>query len=79
MCSELPAFDDALAIGDCTAAHVDVLAHHTRSRRRIHHIDRVTDGGTTILSNLVPLRETHHHLVLEGGWNLHIDDHRHPT
>ena len=28
------------------------------------------------MSNLLPLCETHHHLVHEGGWNLSIDTER---
>ena len=32
-----------------------------------------------MLANLLPLCETHHHLVHEGGWNLTIDDQRHVT
>ena len=36
----------------------------------MHHIVWWTNGGPTILVNLLPLCETHHHLVHEGGWNL---------
>lgn len=43
------------------------------SRCRIHHVEWFTRGGRTVLSNLLPLCETHHHLVHEGGWNLTID------
>jgi hypothetical protein len=46
---------------------------------RIHHIIWWTNGGKTVLQNLLPLCETHHHLVHEGGWNLTIDDQRHVT
>ena len=46
---------------------------------RIHHIIWWTNGGKTVLPNLLPLCETHHHLVHEGGWNLTIDDQRHVT
>jgi hypothetical protein len=46
---------------------------------RIHHIVWFTRGGTTVLANLLPLCETHHHLVHEGGWNLTIDDRRRVT
>ncbi|MEO6570271.1 MAG: HNH endonuclease signature motif containing protein [Ilumatobacteraceae bacterium] len=46
---------------------------------RIHHIVWFTNGGETVLPNLVPLCETHHHLVHEGGWNLSIDTRRHIT
>jgi hypothetical protein len=51
----------------------------TFSACRIHHIIWWSLGGTTTLSNLLPLCETHHHLVHEGGWNLSIDDQRHVT
>jgi hypothetical protein len=38
---------------------------------RIHHIRWWTrDRGPTDLENLLPLCETHHHLVHEGGWTL---------
>lgn len=30
VCEELPAFEEALASGGCTAAHLDALARHTR-------------------------------------------------
>lgn len=40
---------------------------------RIHHIEWFTRGGRTVLANLLPLCETHHHLVHEGGWSLAID------
>lgn len=49
------------------------------SRCRIHHIEWFTRGGTTVLADLLPLCETHHHLVHEGGWNLTIDDRRRLT
>ncbi len=38
---------------------------------RIHHVRWWTrDRGPTDLANLLPLCETHHHLVHEGGWTL---------
>ena len=38
---------------------------------RIHHIRWWTrDLGPTDIDNLLPLCETHHHLVHEGGWTL---------
>ena len=37
---------------------------------RIHHIDWYERGGLTIIDNLLPLCETHHHQVHEGHWNL---------
>ena len=46
------------------------------SQCRIHHIIWWTRGGKTVLANLLPLCETHHHQVHEGGWNLTIDEHR---
>lgn len=49
------------------------------SQCRIHHIVWWTNGGRTVLENLLPVCETHHHLVHEGGWQLSIDDRRHVT
>ena len=46
------------------------------SQCRIHHIIWWTRGGKTVLANLLPLCETHHHQVHEGGWQLSIDAHR---
>jgi hypothetical protein len=46
---------------------------------RIHHVEWFTRGGRTVLANLLPLCETHHHLVHEGGWDLMIDDRRRVT
>ncbi len=43
------------------------------SRCRVHHVEWFTRGGRTVVANLLPLCETHHHLVHEGGWNLSID------
>ena len=43
------------------------------SQCRIHHIEWFSRGGATVLANLAPLCERHHHLVHEGGWNLTID------
>ncbi len=43
---------------------------------RIHHIVWWTKGGKTVLANLLPLCETHHHLVHEGSWSLEIDERR---
>ena len=38
---------------------------------RIHHVRWWTrDHGPSDLDNLLPLCETHHHLVHEGGWTL---------
>ncbi|HSJ91792.1 MAG TPA: DUF222 domain-containing protein, partial [Ilumatobacter sp.] len=46
---------------------------------RIHHIVWWTNGGKTTLANTLPLCETHHHLVHEGGWHLSMDDQRRVT
>jgi hypothetical protein len=43
---------------------------------RIHHIVWWTNGGRTVLANLLPVCETHHHLVHEGGWTLTMDEQR---
>ncbi|MET0461348.1 MAG: hypothetical protein ABW195_19020, partial [Ilumatobacteraceae bacterium] len=37
---------------------------------RIHHVDWWDHLGPTDLQNLLPLCDTHHHLVHEGGWTL---------
>ena len=39
---------------------------------RIHHVDWYEHGGKTVVDNLLPLCEEHHHLVHEGRWNLSI-------
>jgi hypothetical protein len=49
------------------------------SQCRIHHVEWWTRGGTTVIANLLPLCERHHHLVHEGRWNLTIDDRRRVT
>lgn len=46
------------------------------SRCRIHHVVWYSVGGATVLDNLLPLCETHHHLVHEGGWRLELDPDR---
>jgi len=46
------------------------------SNCRMHHIVWWTRGGKTVLANLLPLCEAHHHLVHEGRWNLEMDDDR---
>jgi hypothetical protein len=43
---------------------------------RIHHIVWWSRGGKTVLTNLIPLCETHHHLVHEGGWHLRMNPDR---
>jgi len=42
------------------------------NRCEIHHIDWFEHGGSTDLSNLLPICARHHHLVHEGGWTLHL-------
>jgi hypothetical protein len=37
---------------------------------RIHHVDWYEHGGRTVVDNMLPLCEEHHHLVHEGNWNL---------
>ncbi len=39
---------------------------------RIHHVIWWEHHGPTNLANLLPLCETHHHLVHEGGWTLEL-------
>lgn len=46
---------------------------------RIHHVEWFSNGGRTVVGNLLPLCEQHHHLVHEGRWNLTIDDERRVT
>lgn len=50
----------------CGHPHCEVGFDHCR----IHHIVWWSKGGKTALPNLIPLCETHHHLVHEGGWQL---------
>jgi hypothetical protein len=38
----------------------------------IHHIHWWRNGGPTDLHNLLPICSRHHHLVHEGGWQLHL-------
>lgn len=45
-------------------------------RCQIHHIEWWENGGTTDLSNLVPLCVRHHHLVHDQGWRISLDDAR---
>ena len=59
----------------CAHPHCEVRF----SACRIHHVVWWTRGGKTVLSNLLPLCEIHHHLVHEGAWSLDIDDQRHVT
>ncbi len=50
----------------CAHPHCEVGFDHCR----IHHILWWSRGGKTVLANLIPVCETHHHLVHEGGWQL---------
>jgi hypothetical protein len=51
------------AFGDC-----DVVF----DRCEVHHIVPWELGGPTDLVNLVPLCSRHHHVIHEGGWQLHL-------
>lgn len=42
------------------------------NRCEIHHIREWDLGGGTDLDNLLPLCSRHHHVVHEGGWDLHL-------
>ncbi len=57
-----------------TCAHPLCTAPFTACR--VHHIVWWTKGGRTVLANMLPVCEVHHHLVHEGGWSLRIDEHR---
>ncbi len=39
---------------------------------QIHHVDWAGRGGGTDIDRLLPMCNTHHHLVHEGGWVLHL-------
>ncbi|MEM7337426.1 MAG: HNH endonuclease signature motif containing protein [Actinomycetota bacterium] len=45
-------------------------------RVSIHHVWPWSRGGTTDLSNLVPLCRQHHHRVHEGGWRMELSPDR---
>lgn len=55
------------AFGDCDIAF---------DRCEIHHLVPWELGGTTDLSNLVPICSRHHHVVHEGGWQLSLSPDR---
>jgi len=38
----------------------------------IHHVSWYSLNGLTDIGNLVPICKKHHHLVHEGGWQLHL-------
>ncbi len=58
----------ALAAMYATCAHPHCQVAF--SNCRIHHVTWFTRGGKTVIDNLLPVCERHHHLVHEGGWNL---------
>ena len=60
----LEATYETCAVPECSAPF-----HHCQ----IHHIDYWESGGSTDLSNMVPLCNTHHHAAHEGGWTLHLN------
>ena len=39
---------------------------------QIHHVHWFEHGGRTDIDDLLPLCNRHHHLVHEGGWQLHL-------
>lgn len=58
----------ALAAMYSTCAHPDCRT--VFSACRIHHVVYFSRGGKSVLDNMIPLCERHHHLVHEGGWTL---------
>ena len=59
----------------CAAPHCGVPVRHCVP----HHIDWWENGGSTDMTNLVPLCSRHHHKVHEGGWTLTMDHARRVT
>lgn len=53
----------------CAIPECSVAFHHCQ----IHHIEYWESGGSTDLSNMVPLCNFHHHAAHEGGWKLRLD------
>lgn len=53
----------------CAAPDCEVPFHHCQ----IHHIRYWENGGSTDMSNQVPLCTRHHHAAHEGGWALSLD------
>lgn len=49
------------------------------NRCEIHHIEPWEIGGSTDLGNLLPLCSRHHHVVHDGGWQLHLGPDRELT
>lgn len=64
----------ALAAMYATCAHPDCQVPF--SRCRVHHVVWWSRGGATVLANLLPVCEQHHHLLHEGGWSVEMDDDR---
>ena len=61
-----------------TCAHPECTV--TFEACRIHHVTPwLRPRGDTDISNLLPLCETHHHSVHEGGWGLTITPDRTAT
>ena len=58
----------ALEAMHATCAHPECSVPITRCKA--HHIVWYSKRGPTLLDNLVPLCEQHHHLVHEGGWGI---------
>ena len=56
----------------CAFAGCDVAFE----RCEIHHIIPWEMGGPTDLDNMTPLCSRHHHVVHDGGWQLHLDTDR---
>ena len=51
-----------------TCALCDTAFEHCQ----IHHVHWFEHGGRTDVDTLLPLCNRHHHLVHEGGWQLHL-------
>jgi hypothetical protein len=58
----------ALAAMYSTCAHPDCAAPVTNCKA--HHIVWYSKQGPTLLDNLLPVCEQHHHLLHEGGWSV---------
>ena len=53
----------------CAIDGCDRPFHHCS----IHHIKYWENGGSTDLSNMLPLCSRHHHAAHEGGWQIHLE------
>lgn len=58
----------ALAAIYATCAHPDCTVPVTECKA--HHIVWYSNQGPTLLDNLLPVCERHHHLLHEGGWSV---------